>query len=74
MLFFYQKIFKNLIFPGLIFFLTAASAGWGFETREVGVVMADRLNMRLNAGKGYPVVKVLEKDHQDMNRSPHGNG
>jgi septal ring factor EnvC (AmiA/AmiB activator) len=40
-----------------------AMAG-AFETREVGVVSAERLNLRLGAGTGYPVVKVLIKDDQ----------
>ncbi len=63
MLFFNQKIFKNLIFFGtLLSCLAMTAGGWGFEIREVGVVMADRLNMRLDAGVGYPVIKVLLKD------------
>ena len=65
MLFFHQKIFKALIRTGfLVFWLFGAAAGSGFETREIGVVAVDRLNMRLGAGTGYPVVKVLKKDDQ----------
>ena len=35
-----------------------------FETRESGVVVSDRLNLRRGAGSGYSVIKVLEKDAQ----------
>ncbi len=41
-----------------------AAAGWCFENREIGVVTVDHLNMRLEAGMKYPVIKVLEKDTQ----------
>ena len=65
MFFFNQKIFKTVIFFGLLIFsLTTAVAGLGSETREIGVVMVSHLNMRFDAGMGYPVVKVLEKDTQ----------
>ena len=63
MFFFDQKIFKIIGFYGaLLFCLMLAASGWGFETREIGVVTVSRLNMRRDAGVGYPVVKVLEKD------------
>ncbi len=65
MLFFHQKIFKTVISAGiLVFWLLGAAAGSGFESREIGVVAVDRLNMRLGAGTGYAVVKVLKKDDQ----------
>ena len=41
-----------------------AAAGWALETREIGVISVRHLNMRLGAGMGYPVIKVLEKDTQ----------
>jgi len=59
--FFNQKIFKTVIFFGLLVFCPAmAATGWGSETREIGVVTVGRLNMRFDAGVGYPVIKVLE--------------
>ena len=65
MLFFDQKIFKTLIFFGCLFVCPSlAEPGWCTETRETGVVMVDHLNMRLDAGMGYPVIKVLEKNTQ----------
>ncbi len=65
MFFFNQKIFKTLIFfRCLFFFLSVTATGWCAETRETGVVTVAHLNMRLDAGIGYPVVKVLEKDTQ----------
>ncbi len=45
-------------------FLATIAAAGSIQTREIGVVTVDRLNMRLNAGNGYPVIKVLEKDTQ----------
>lgn len=64
-LFFNQKIFKTVIRAGILFScLIWATTGQGFETREIGVVATDRLNMRRGAGTGYPVIKVLEKDVQ----------
>jgi len=63
--FFNQKIFKTVILFGFLFSgLALAAAGWGSETREIGVVTVNRLNMRSDAGNGYPVVKVLGKDAQ----------
>lgn len=44
--------------------LSLAASGWCLKTREIGVVTVDHLNMRLDAGGGYPVIKVLEKDTQ----------
>jgi len=39
-------------------------SAFGFETREVGVVSVELLNMRLGAGIRHPVVKVLKKNDQ----------
>jgi len=64
-LFFNQKIFKIIGFFGtLLFCLTFAVAGWSIETREIGIVTVERLNMRMGAGSGFSVVKVLVKDAQ----------
>ncbi|MBC2714871.1 MAG: peptidoglycan DD-metalloendopeptidase family protein [Desulfobacteraceae bacterium] len=65
MFFFYQKIFKTVIFFGvLLSCLVMPVTAESLETREIGVVTVGRLNMRLGAGGGYPVIKVLEKDTQ----------
>jgi septal ring factor EnvC (AmiA/AmiB activator) len=64
-LFFDQKIFKIIGFYGTLFLcLALVSPSWGFETREMGVITVDRLNMRMSAGAGSPVVKVLLKEDQ----------
>ncbi len=64
MLFFNQKILKILSFCGLLFFCLIPASSWGFETREIGAVTVERLNMRMGAGAGFSVVKVLLKDDQ----------
>ncbi len=65
MCFFHQKIFKILAATGLWLCLLPLAAGaTNFDTREIGVVVVDRLNLRLGRGTGYPVVKVLQKDDQ----------
>lgn len=65
MLFFYQKIFKILILPGLLFsFLVFSQDALSLESREIGVVAINRLNMRIGAGMNYPVIKVLKKGAQ----------
>ena len=65
MLFIHQKIFNLLIYLYVMAFCLSMPATSGaFETRESGVVVSDRLNLRRGAGSGYSVIKVLEKDAQ----------
>jgi len=62
---FNQKVFKALICVGIaLFYFIPGAAGGTLETREIGVISVRHLNMRLGAGMGYPVIKVLEKDDQ----------
>jgi murein hydrolase activator len=62
-LFFYQKIFKTLIFLGLLAFLALMPDKVTLAASpEIGVVVVDRLNMRQGRGTQHPLVKVLQKD------------
>lgn len=62
MLVFHSKIFKILICLSLIGHLPAAvRCAVGQEVREIGVVNVDGLNMRMDGGQNFPVVKVLKK-------------
>ena len=65
MLFFYQKIFKTLIFLGFFScLLLIPEKVTGAASPESGVVAVDRLNMRQGRGIAQPLVKVLRKNDQ----------
>lgn len=60
---FHQKIFKILICLALLGHLPpAVRCAEGQEIREIGVVNVDGLNMRLDAGLDFPIIKVIKKD------------
>lgn len=58
-LFFYQKIFKNIVIAGCLFFLWSPVGMTA--SPETGVVAVDRLNLRQGPGISQPLVKVLER-------------
>jgi septal ring factor EnvC (AmiA/AmiB activator) len=63
LLFFYQKIFKTLIFIGFFSLPMLLPGSVTFAVSpEIGVVAVDRLNMRQGSGIGYPIVNVLQKN------------
>ncbi len=65
MCFFNQTVFKTIIrlLICLVWLFDPVPADC-LQTREVGVVNVDRLNMRTEPGAGCPVLKVLGKDDQ----------
>jgi len=61
-LFFHQKILKIIIFSAcLCFFLVLPKNVLCLETKEIGTVIVDRLNMRIGAGTGFSVMKELKE-------------
>ena len=65
MLFFHQKILKIIVLSILLcFFLVSPKNVMSLETREIGTVIVDRLNMRIGAGTGFSVMKALKKGAQ----------
>ncbi len=65
MLVVHSKIFKILICIGLLGCLPpAAYCVYGQAMEEVGLVNVDGLNMRQDAGRDFPVIKVIKKDRR----------
>ncbi len=63
--FFNQTFFKKITFISLVVGgLVVASAVYGLEVREIGVIQIEALNMRTGPGLDQPIIKVLKKDTQ----------